>query len=102
MAKGTSLAGPIRSTSANNTLGRSGSITIAALTTLTGAVYTIADADAMVGDVISVSPNVAVEAGVVIAAAYCAVAGTVSIRIQNCSSGTLTGGALAVNYTITK
>lgn len=102
--RGSNVTGPLRTYSTNSSagrkMGRQGSITIAALTTLAAATYTIADSDAMVGDVIVVSPNVALEAGADIAAAWVSAEGTISIKIRNGSSVTLTGGAVAINYYI--
>lgn len=100
------MSGPIRTTCTNKgsgkQVGRTGSITIAALLTLTGAVYTITDSDAIAGDVISVSPTGALEAGAIVAGAYCAVDGTVTIKIFNGSASTLTGGAQTFAYFICK
>ena len=104
--KGSHMTGPIRSTvggGGSKVVGRSGSITIATIAAAAEAVYTIADADAEVNDVICVSPQAAPEAGVVIASCYCIVAGVVSITIRNAkASGALTGGALAVSYSISR
>ena len=79
----------------------SGSITIAALAAAAEADYTITDANAAVGDVISVSlANADMETGVAILGAWVSAAGTISIRIGNVHTSGLTGGAATVYYTI--
>ena len=82
----------------------SGAITIAALTPEASADYDITDANAAVGDVICVSLLEAdMEASLVVAAAWVATAGTISVRILNHTANggaNLTGGAATVHYVI--
>lgn len=101
------MSGPIRSysgpRSSGGTLGRQGAITIAAITTGASADYTIADVDAQIGDVISVSlANADMEASLGVIGAWVSAEGTISVRILNSGAGTLTGGAAVVYYTITR
>jgi len=105
--KGTGISGPIRSkkrnaTSGQQEYGRQASVTVAALTTNTAETYTVSDADAEVGDIVIASPNVAPEAGWGIEAAWVDAAGSIKIRARNHSGSSLTGGALVLNYAITR
>lgn len=102
---GTVFSGPLRTVrqnGASRTEGRTGSITITAQTAGSTGTYTISDTDAFVGDVVSVSPASAPEAGVVFASARVSADGTISIRIVNASAVSLTGGAQSFYYTISK
>jgi hypothetical protein len=101
---GSRMSGPIRSTSTNlgngKQQGRSASITIAALAAAATGTYTIADSNAIVGDVICVSPAAAMEAGAIIASARVTVDGTIEVCIVNASGSSLVGGAKTLYYTI--
>jgi hypothetical protein len=79
----------------------SAAITIAAIADEASADYTISDANASVGDVISVSlANADMEAGLLVVGAWVSAANTISVRIANDSGGALTGGAATVYYSI--
>lgn len=72
------------------------SITISALAAEAEETLTLAVTGAAVGDHVILSPTAAPEAGVCLAAAWVSADDTVSVRVQNNSSGSLTGGSLAV------
>lgn len=100
---GSNMSGPIRSQRVVNSqkvIGRRSTVTVTALTTNSAESYSITDADARVGDVICVSPVSAPEAGWGIEAAWCATAGTITVRARNHSGVSLTGGSLQLSYTI--
>ena len=82
----------------------SGTITVAAITPEASADYDITDANAAVGDVVSVSLLEAdMEAQLMVVGAWIAADGTISVRIANqaASGGSnLTGGAATVHYTL--
>jgi hypothetical protein len=100
---GSRLTGPLRlQKSSDKSEGRYATVTVAALTTNTAETYSITDADALVGDVVIVSPNVAPEAGWGLEAAWVDSAGVIKVRARNHSGGTLTGGSLRLNYQILK
>ncbi len=87
----------------------SGSVTLATLAAAAEADYTISDSNAEVTDVISASmqnasPGMADASGSpAIVGAWVSAAGTISIRVSNVhASGALTGGAVAIYYTIQK
>lgn len=106
--EGTKLTGPLRlwqKGGPERTLGRSSAVTVTALAAVTSDVvdmetHTITDADALVGDVILVSPNVAPEAGWAILAAWVDAAGSIKVKTANLGDAALTGGSLTLNYTI--
>ena len=84
----------------------SDTITIAAITPEDIADYDIADANAAIGDVISVSlaePNM--EDNLCVVGSWVAADGTISVRIANIAAAggsNLTGGAATVYYSILK
>jgi hypothetical protein len=103
--QGTSMTGPIRSrrqVGGVSVLGRQRSVTVTALAANAAEVYTISDSQAEVGDVVLVSPNTAPEAGWGLEAAWVSAAGTISVRARNHSASALTGGALVLNYALTR
>lgn len=112
LKKGTKMSGPIRSlrrASADSlhpydytAVGRQATVTVSALAAAAAETYTIADADSLVGDVICVSPDVAVESGWALQKAWVSADGTISVQARNTSAGALTGGSLALYYTITR
>lgn len=63
---------------------------------------TIADTNAKVGDIISVSSNVAFAAGLMIGAPYCAIAGTIVVPVVNPTASGVAQGASTVSYSITR
>lgn len=79
----------------------SAAITVAAIADEASADYTIADTNAAVGDVISVSLlHADMEAGLLVVGAWVSAASEISVRIANDSGGALTGGAAVVKYAI--
>lgn len=97
------MSSPLRmGKTGTNALGRTATVTVAALTTNTDELYSITDADAEVGDIILVSPNTAPEAGWGLECAYVSAAGAIKVRARNHSGSTLTGGSLVLNYQIVK
>jgi hypothetical protein len=102
---GGTVSGPIKTTRVVNgqkVEGRSSSVTVTALAAAAEETYTIADTDAEVGMVVSASPNVAPEAGWGIICAWVDAAGSIKIKVSNFGAAGLTGGALVINYTLTK
>lgn len=103
---GTSLTGPLRLTKQGRSEGRQATLTIATDANGAESEHEITDADALVGDIIVVSPNVAPEQGLGIACAWVDSAGTIKVRITNLGgaggSGAFEGGDLVVNYQILK
>lgn len=103
--KGSAMSGPIRSkrrVNGQQEFGRQAAITVAALSANTAETYSISDADAEVGDIVLASPNSAPEAGWGIEACWVDSAGAIKVRARNHSGGSLTGGALTLNYAITR
>ena len=105
--RGSAMTGPIRSkkrsaVSGQLEYGRQSSVTVAALGANTAETYTIADDEAEVGDIVLVSPNVAPEAGWGVESAWVDAAGSIKVRARNHSGSSLTGGALVLNYAITR
>lgn len=79
----------------------SGSITISNLSAAAEEDLTITDANVDVGDVVAVSlANADMETGVAIIGAWISADNTISIRISNVHSGSITGGAATVYYTV--
>lgn len=100
---GSAMSGPIRAqriSGGKKVLGRQSTVTVAALTAGSEETYSITDADAVVGDIVVVSPNVAPEAGWGIICAWVDSAGVIKVKASNFGSGSLTGGSLALNYAI--
>lgn len=104
MMPGTSMGGPIRAldtrSGSESRKYRQASLTLTAVAAGAAGTFTIADSQALPGDVICVSPVAAPPAGMVIASAYCAVEGTISVVLQNAGGGAFTAGPLVVRYTI--
>lgn len=103
---GSNMSGPIRTSSTNKNggkqWGRQGTVTVTALASLAAATYTIADSNAMIGDVVVASPNATPEAGFAIDAVWVSAEGVISVKVRNASAVTLTGGAVLLNYFICK
>lgn len=79
----------------------SGAITIAAVADEATADYSISDANAEVGDVVSASlANADMEAGLELVGAWVSAAGTIKVRVANDSGGALVGGAATVYYSL--
>jgi len=100
---GSAMSGPIRAQridSGKKVLGRQATVTVAALGAAAEEIYEIADLDAVVGDIIVVSPNVAPEAGFGIICAWVDAAGVIKVKASNFGAGNLTGGSLVLNYAI--
>lgn len=81
---------------------KSRSITPGAITTLQTVAVDFALAEAKPGDVISVSFNAALTAGIICSAVACLVAGTVKIYFANITAGTLTQPAITANVSVQK
>lgn len=99
MPKGTRMSGPIRSN-----VGKSASVTVSALAAAAEEDLTITDADATVGDVISVSfDNAGMETGMCVCGAWVSAAGSIKVRISNVNAAAaLAGGARTIRYSISR
>lgn len=81
---------------------KSASITPGAMATLVGVAVDFPFAEAAVGDVVSVSFDAPLVAGIIFAGASVAAPGHVSLRFQNGSAGTLTQTAIGTNVQLNK
>lgn len=81
---------------------KSRSITPGAITTLQTIAVDFALAEAGVGDVVSVSFNSALVAGIIFSTAAVLVAGTVKLYFSNITAGTLTQTAITANVQVNK
>jgi hypothetical protein len=81
---------------------KSASITPGAITTLQTVAADFAFAEAAVGDVVSVSFDAALVAGIICGQPYVAVAGHVRLPFSNFTAGTLTQTAINANVRLLK
>jgi hypothetical protein len=81
---------------------KSAAITPGAITTLQTVSVDFALPEAAVGDVVAVSFNSALVAGIIFSAAAVLVAGTVKLYFANITAGTLTQTAITANVQVNK